>query len=186
MSDNFDISDFTKRMDGAITSFQKDLGGLRTGKASPHLVDSILIDAYGNKSPLNQVANVSAPETKLIMIQVWDKSLVGAVEKSIRDAGLGLNPVVDGQNVRIPMPDLNEDRRRELVKIAKDYGENAKVAVRHVRRDGMELLKTLEKDKKLSKDDAFKDSEQLQKLTDDHVGNIDSILSSKESEIMQV
>ena len=186
MSDKFNVNELTKRMMGAIDTFHKDLGGLRTGRASPSLVDSISVNAYGGKSPLNQIANVNTPEPKLITVQIWDKSLVAAAEKAIRDAGLGLNPVVDGQNLRIPLPDLNEERRKELVKIAKEYGENAKVAVRHVRRDGMEMLKNLEKNKEIGKDEAFKDSETLQKLTDEKVAEIDKVLDDKETEIMQV
>lgn len=186
MPDSFDISDIEKRMDGSIATLQKELGSLRTGRATPNLIDTLPVEAYGGQSPLNQVANVSAPEPKLLMVQVWDKSLVGEVEKSVRQSGLGLNPVVDGQNLRIPLPDLNEDRRRELVKVSKEYGENAKVAVRHVRRDGMEVLKSLEKSKEIGKDDAYRDGEQLQKLTDDKVASIDKILSDKESEIMQI
>ena len=141
MEDGIDLKDLKRRMEGAITAFSKDLGGLRTGRASASLLEPVMVDAYGQKMPINQVSNVGAPEPKLITVQVWDKSLVGPVDKAIREAGLGLNPVVDGQNLRIPLPDLNEERRRELVKIAKGYAEDAKVAIRHVRRDAMESLK---------------------------------------------
>ena len=186
MADSYDISEIRERMDSSLGALQKDLGGLRTGRATPSLVDTLMVDAYGSQSPMNQVANIGAPESKLLMIQVWDKSLISAVEKTIRDANLGLNPVVDGQNIRIPLPDLNEERRKELVKIAKDYGETAKVAVRHIRRDGMELLKSLEKSKDMGKDDAYKEGEGLQKLTDEKIASIDALLSSKEEEIMQI
>lgn len=186
MTNNFDIENLTSRMQSAVAAFRKELAGLRTGRASSGLVEGVMVESYGNKMPLNQLANINVPEPKLISIQVWDKSQIAAVEKAIRDSGLGLNPVVDGQNIRIPIPDLNEERRRELVKIAKDYGETAKIAVRHVRRDGMEILKVLEKEKTLGKDDAYNKGEQLQKLTDEQISQIDSILASKETEIMQI
>ncbi|MEL6967580.1 MAG: ribosome recycling factor [Pseudomonadota bacterium] len=186
MADGIDLKDIEKRMDGAITSLTKDLGGLRTGRASASILAPVMVDAYGQKMPINQVANVGAPEPKLITVQIWDKSMVGPVDKAIREAGLGLNPVVDGQNLRIPLPDLNEERRRELVKVAKDYAENAKVAIRHVRRDGMEALKKAEKDKEIGQDEARATSDKVQKLTDDKVNEVDGVLSQKESEIMQV
>ena len=183
---DIDLKDIEKRMDGAIASLQKDLGGLRTGRASAAILEPVTVDAYGQKMPINQVANVSAPEPKLINVQVWDKSMTGPVEKAIREAGLGLNPVVDGQNLRIPLPDLNEERRRELVKVAKGYAEDAKVAVRHVRRDAMEQLKKAEKAKEIGQDDARASGDKVQKLTDDHVAEADKVLANKEAEIMQV
>lgn len=186
MADGIDLKDIKSRMEGAITAFQKDLGGLRTGRASASLLDPVMVDAYGQKMPINQVANVGAPEPKLITVQIWDKSMVGPVDKAVREAGLGLNPVVDGQNLRIPLPDLNEERRRELVKIAKDYAENAKVAIRHVRRDGMENLKKAEKDKEIGQDEARATSDKVQKMTDEMVAEVDKVLGAKESEIMQV
>lgn len=186
MADGIDLKDIKSRMEGAITAFQKDLGGLRTGRASASLLDPVMVDAYGQKMPINQVANVGAPEPKLITVQIWDKSMVGPVDKAVREAGLGLNPVVDGQNLRIPLPDLNEERRRELVKIAKDYAENAKVAIRHVRRDGMENLKKAEKDKEIGQDEARATSDKVQKMTDEMVAEVDKVLGTKESEIMQV
>jgi len=186
MADGTDLNDIKKRMDGAISALTKDLGGLRTGRASASILDPVMVDAYGQKMPLNQVANVNAPEPKLITVQIWDKSMVGPVDKAVREAGLGLNPVVDGQNLRIPLPDLNEERRRELVKVAKDYAENAKVAIRHVRRDGMEVLKKAEKDKEIGQDEARATSDKVQKLTDEKVAEVDSVLSQKETEIMQV
>ena len=181
-----DLNDIKRRMEGAVAAFRGDLGGLRTGRASAALLDPVMEDAYGAKTPINQVANVNAPEPKLITVQIWDKSLVGPVDKAVREAGLGLNPVVDGQNLRIPLPDLNEERRRELVKVAKDYAENAKVAIRHVRRDGMEALKKAEKDKEISQDDARSDGDKIQKLTDEMVSEVETVLSQKEEEIMQV
>ncbi len=186
MSEGIDLNDIKKRMEGAIAAFQKDLGGLRTGRASAAILEPVMVDAYGQKMPINQVANVSAPEPKLITVNIWDKSMVGPVDKAIREAGLGLNPVVDGQNLRIPLPDLNEERRRELVKVAKEYAENAKVAVRHVRRDAMETLKKAEKDKEIGQDDARASSEKVEKITGDMVSEIDTVLAGKETEIMQV
>ena len=186
MADGIDLNDVKKRMEGAVTSFQKDLGGLRTGRASASLLEPVMVDAYGQKMPINQVANVSAPEPKLITVQIWDKSMVGPVEKAVREAGLGLNPVVDGQNLRIPMPDLNEERRRDLVKVAKTYAEDSKVAIRHVRRDAMETLKKAEKDKEIGQDDARASSDKVQKMTDELVAEVDKVLAVKEAEIMQV
>lgn len=186
MSDGIDLNDLKKRMDGAITSLTKDLGGLRTGRASAALLDPVMVDAYGQKMPLNQVANINAPEPKLITVQIWDKSMVGPVEKAVREAGLGLNPVVDGQNLRIPLPDLNEERRKELVKVAKGYAEDAKVSIRHVRRDAMETLKKAEKDKTIGQDDARGSSDKVQKMTDEMVTEVDKVLATKEAEIMQV
>lgn len=186
MAEGIDLNEIKRRMEGAITAFQKDLGGLRTGRASAALLEPVMVDAYGQKMPINQVANVSAPEPKLINVQIWDKSMVGPVDKAVREAGLGLNPVVDGQSLRIPLPDLNEERRRELVKVAKDYAENAKVAIRHVRRDAMDTLKKAEKDKEIGQDEARASSDKVEKLTGDMVSEVDSVLATKESEIMQV
>ena len=186
MADGIDLNDTKKRMEGAIASLSKDLAGLRTGRASAALLEPVMVEAYGSKTPINQVANVGAPEPKLITVQIWDKSLVGPVDKAIREAGLGLNPVVDGQNLRIPLPDLNEERRRELVKVAKDYAENAKVAIRHVRRDGMETLKKAEKDKEIGQDDARSTADKVQKMTDEMVAEVEKVLAQKETEIMQV
>ena len=186
MADGIDLGDVKKRMEGSVSSFHKDLGGLRTGRASAALLDPVMVDAYGQKMPINQVANVGAPEPKLITVQIWDKSMVGPVEKAVREAGLGLNPVVDGQNLRIPMPDLNEERRRELVKVARGYAEDAKVAIRHVRRDAMEHLKKAEKDKEIGQDEARNSSDKVQKMTDEMVVEVDKVLAQKEAEIMQV
>ena len=186
MADGIDLNDVKRRMQGSIASFGKDLAGLRTGRASASLLEPVMVDAYGQKMPINQVANVGAPEPKLITVQIWDKSMVGPVDKAIREAGLGLNPVVDGQNLRIPLPDLNEERRRELVKVAKGYAEDAKVAIRHVRRDAMETLKKAEKDKEIGQDEARSSSDKVQKMTDEMVSEVESVLSTKETEIMQV
>ncbi|MDD9909698.1 MAG: ribosome recycling factor [Ahrensia sp.] len=186
MAEGIDLNDIKKRMQGAITAFQKDLAGLRTGRASAAILEPVMVDAYGQKMPINQVSNVSAPEPKLITVNIWDKSMVGPVDKAIREAGLGLNPVIDGQNLRIPLPDLNEERRRELVRVAKGYAEDAKVAVRHVRRDAMETLKKAEKDKEIGQDDARASSDKVEKLTGEMVSEIDSVLDVKETEIMQV
>ena len=186
MADGIDLASLKKRMEGSLASFGKDLGGLRTGRASASLLDPVMVDAYGQKMPINQVANVGAPEPKLITVQIWDKSMVGPVEKAVREAGLGLNPVVDGQNLRIPLPDLNEERRKELVKVAHGYAENAKVAIRHVRRDGMEELKKAEKDGSIGQDDARVQSDKVQKHTDEMTSEVDAMLTQKESEIMQV
>ena len=186
MSDAIDLNDLQKRMDGAIASLKNDLSGLRTGRASISLLDPIMVEAYGQKMPLNQVGTVTVPEARMVAVQIWDKSMVGPVEKAVRDSGLGLNPVVDGQNLRISLPELNEERRKELVKIAHQYAEQAKVAIRHVRRDGMEDVKTLEKDGDLGKDEAHALSDKVQKITDDMVANVEGSIAQKETEIMQV
>ena len=181
-----DYNDLRRRMDGAIAALKKDLASLRTGRASSNLLDAINVQAYGSAMPINQVATVSVPEPRMISVSVWDKSMVGAVDRAIREANLGFNPIMDGNNLRIPLPELNEQRRKELVKISHGYAENARVAARHVRRDGMDYLKKAEKDGDISEDDQRKDSEQVQKLTDETINMIDSLLSDKESEIMQV
>lgn len=186
MSTDFDLADIKRRMQGAIQSFKHDLGGLRTGRASASLLDPIQVDAYGSLMPLNQVATVTVPEPRLLSVQVWDRSMVGAVEKAIRESDLGLNPNTEGQTMRIRIPELNEQRRKEMVKVAHKYAEEARVAVRHVRRDGMDLLKKLEKDGSIGKDDIERHSEQVQKATDQSVSDIDAALAAKEKEIMQV
>ncbi|MER0238198.1 ribosome recycling factor [Fulvimarina sp. MAC8] len=183
---DFDFDDMKRRMDGAIQSFKGDLAGLRTGRASPNLLDPVMVDAYGTQMPINQVANISVPEARLVSVTVWDKQMVGKVERAIRESNLGLNPVTDGTTLRIPLPELNEQRRKELVKVAQQYAEQAKVAVRHVRRDGMDSLKKMEKDGDIGQDDNRQMSEQVQKMTDDAVSEIDKTLAAKEQEIMQV
>ncbi|HVP85809.1 MAG TPA: ribosome recycling factor [Rhizomicrobium sp.] len=186
MAAGFDKEDLNRRMNGAVGTLKSEFSGLRTGRASPALVEPVTVDAYGSQLPINQVGNISTPEPRLLTIQVWDKGLVKAVDKAIRDAGLGLNPQVDGQLLRIPVPELNEERRKELAKLAHKYAEAARVAVRNVRRDGMDLLKKLEKDHKISQDEHHKLGDELQKLTDAHVKDIDAALHGKEQEIMQV
>jgi ribosome recycling factor len=175
-----------RRMTGAVGTVKSELNGLRTGRASAALLDPVKVDAYGNVSPISQVGTISTPEPRMITVQVWDKSLVKAVDKAIRDAGLGLNPQSDGQLIRIPLPELNEERRKELVKLAHKYAEAGRIAVRNVRRDGMEALKKAEKDHTISQDEQHKQGEELQKLTDGHIKDIDQALHGKEQEIMQV
>jgi ribosome recycling factor len=186
MSEGIDFKDIQRRMDGAIGSFKSDLASLRTGRASSNLLDVVNVEAYGSKMPLNQVANVTVPEPRMLGVSVWDKQMVGAVDRAIREANLGLNPIVDGQNLRIPLPELNEERRKELVKVAHTYAENARVAVRHVRRDGMDELKKAEKDGDISQDDHRRDSDRVQKMTDEMIAEVDRLLVEKEKEIMQV
>jgi ribosome recycling factor len=173
-------------MDSALETLRKEFGGLRTGRASANLLDPVVVDAYGQTMPLNQVGTVSVPEPRMLTVQVWDKGLVKAVEKAIRDAGLGLNPMADGALVRVPIPDINEERRKELVKVASKYAEQARVSVRNVRRDGMEMLKKMEKDHQLSQDEHHKWSAEIQTLTDNHVKKIDETFHTKEKEILQV
>lgn len=182
-SNGVDLKALRKRMDGAIAALKSEFGGLRTGRASANLVEPIDVDAYGSKMPMNQVGTIGVPEPRMITVQVWDKGLVGAVEKAIRESGLGINPVVDGQNVRIPIPPLTEERRTELAKIAAKYAEQAKVAIRNVRREGMEAIKKTEG---VGEDDQKKLSDEVQKLTDEMVKKVDEALATKESEIMQV
>ena len=178
--------EMNRRMTGAVGTVKSELSGLRTGRASAALLDPVKVDAYGNVSPINQVGTISTPEPRMITVQVWDKGLVKAVDKAIRDAGLGLNPQADGQLIRIPLPELNEERRKELVKLAHKYAEAGRIAVRNVRRDGMEALKKAEKDHSISQDDHHKQADDLQKLTDGHIKDIDQALHGKEQEIMQV
>ena len=186
MSDALDLNDLKRRMDGAVQALKHDLGGLRTGRASASLLEPITVEAYGSQMPLNQVANITVPESRMLSVSVWDKSMVGKVERAIRESGLGLNPITDGNNLRIPLPELNEQRRKELVKIAHQYAESARVAARHVRRDGMDTLKKSEKDSSISQDDMRVGTERVQKMTDDTINLIDSMLADKEAEIMQV
>ena len=181
-----DMNDLKRRMDGAITSLKGEFASLRTGRASASLLDSIVIDAYGQSMPINQVGTVTVPEPRMVAVQIWDKGMVAAVDKAIRESDLGLNPIVDGTNLRIPLPDLNEERRKELVKVAHQYAESAKVAVRHVRKDGMDELKKQEKDGDIGEDDLRTGSDSVQKVTDETVKLIDSSLAQKEIEIMQV
>ncbi|MCE9651414.1 MAG: ribosome recycling factor [Parvibaculum sp.] len=181
-----DIDDAERRMRGALASLKQEFGGLRTGRASASLLDPIMVDAYGQTMPINQVGTVNAPEPRLITVQVWDKGMVAAVDKAIRSSGLGLNPNVDGTLIRLPIPELNQERRTELSKIAAKYSEQARIAVRNVRRDAMDELKHLEKDGHMSQDDHKMWTEKVQKLTDKIIGEIDAALAHKEGEIMQV
>jgi ribosome recycling factor len=183
---SYDKNELNRRMDGAVATVKTELNGLRTGRASAALLDPVKVEAYGNVSPINQVGTVGTPEPRLITVQVWDKGLVKAVDKAIRDAGLGLNPQTDGQLIRVPLPELNEERRKELVKLAHKYAEAGRVAVRNVRRDGMDALKKAEKDGKIGQDEHHKLGDELQKLTDGHIRDVDQALQSKEQEIMQV
>src|SRR5579871_36124 len=181
-----DINELKRRMQGAIGVLKTELGGLRTGRASPHLLDPIQVDAYGSHMPLNQVATVAVPEPRLISVQVWDRSLVHPVEKAISAANLGLTPSTEGQVLKLRIPELNEERRKELVKVAHKYAEGARVAVRHVRRDGLELLKKMEKDHKISEDDHTRQSGDVQKATDSTIAEVEKMLAGKEKEIMTV
>ncbi|MFN3656394.1 MAG: ribosome recycling factor [Pseudolabrys sp.] len=183
---NYDINDIKRRMQGAAAVLKTELGGLRTGRASAHLLDPITVEAYGQQMPLNQCASVTVPEPRLIAVNVWDRSLVKAVEKAIVDSNLGLSPATEGQTIRLRIPELNEERRKELVKIAHKYAETARVAVRHVRRDAMDLIKKLEKDHKISKDDHDRHSAEIQKATDAGIADVDHLLAAKEKEILTV
>jgi ribosome recycling factor len=163
-----------------------DLAGLRTGRASASLLDPIMVDAYGSMMPLNQVATVTVPEPRMLSVQVWDRSMAAAVDKAIRESSLGLNPMAEGQIIRVPLPELNEERRRELTKVAHQYAEQARVAVRHVRRDGIELLRKLDKDGEIGQDDARAETDRVQKATDEAIAEIDQLVAAKEQEIMHV
>lgn len=180
------LADFSRRMDVAIEVLHREFGGLRTGRASVNLLDPIKVDVYGSLMPLNQVSTISTPEARLLTVQVWDKGLAKQVEKAIRDSALGLNPALDGQLIRIPLPSLTEERRQELSKIASKYAEDARISVRNIRRDGMDLLKKLEKDGEISEDEHRRLSTEMQNLTDKHVKKIDELLSHKQKDIMQV
>jgi ribosome recycling factor len=186
VSSQFDLADLQRRMQGAIQSLKHELNGLRTGRASASLVEPVHVEAYGQTMPLNQVATISIPEPRTISVQVWDKSMVGAVDKAIRNANLGLSPNIEGQVLRIRIPELNEQRRKELVKVAHKYAEDARVGVRHIRRDGLDILKKLLKDKAISEDDEKRHESEVQKVTDQAISEVDHVLAAKEKEIMQV
>ena len=186
MAEEPDIDDSQRRMDGALEVLRREYGGLRTGRASISLLDTVIVEAYESEMPLNQMASVSVPEARMLSVQVWDKSMVKAVEKAVMNAGLGLNPVVDGQTVRVPIPELNEERREELSRVAAKYAEQARIAVRNVRRDGMDTLKNMEKDGELSQDDQHIWGDEIQSITDDHIAKIDDTLTAKQQDIMQV
>ena len=184
MTTSISTSDLNRRMHGALEALRHDLGGLRTGRASIALVDPIHVEVYGSNMPLNQVATVSTPEPRMLSVQVWDRSNVQPVEKAIRNAGLGINPIVDGQVIRLPIPELTEERRKELAKLVGQYAEKAKVAVRNVRRDGMDHLKADEKKHEISEDERKRLEHEVQKLTDDTIKEIDIIAETKEKEIL--
>lgn len=179
----YDKADLERRMKGAVESLRSDLGGLRTGRANTALLDPIMVEAYGNMTPLNQVATVSAPEPRMLSVQVWDKSNVTPVEKAIRSAGLGLNPINDGNNIRLPIPDLTEERRKELAKLAHSYAEKARIAIRNVRRDGMDNLKA-DETKEISEDERKRGEAEVQKLTDEIIKEADAVAAQKEQEIL--
>ena len=182
----FDENDLRRRMVGAVNSLKEDFIGLRTGRASTALLDTVMVDAYGSKMPINQVASLSTPEARLILIQVWDQSMVDSVEKSIRETELGLNPQTEGSSIRIPVPELSEDRRIELVKVAGKYAEQAKISIRNVRRDIVEATRKLQKDKEISEDEKRDAENRIQNITDEHVKEIDSMLYQKEIDIKKV
>ena len=177
---------FSKRMQAAIDALIKELSGLRAGRASINLLDPIKVDAYGNFVPISQVGTVTAPEPRLLVVQVWDKGLVKAVEKSIRESSLGVSPAAEGQLVRVVLPDLNEERRQELAKLSSKYAEEAKINVRNVRREGNDMIKKLEKDKEISEDESHRLIDEMQKITDDHIKKIDVLAATKQKDIMQV
>ena len=180
------LKDLRRRMDGAVEVLRKEFGGLRTGRASASLLEPIIVSAYGNTMPLNQVASINVPEPRLIVVQVWDRGVVKAVDKAIRESGLDLNPQTEGQVIRVPIPDLNEERRRNLTRVAAKYAEDAKVSIRNVRRDGIEALRRLEKEAEISEDELRKLQREVQHLTDDYVRRIDEALAQKDQEILQV
>ncbi|MDL2352316.1 MAG: ribosome recycling factor [Pseudomonadota bacterium] len=180
----YDKADLERRMKGAVEALRHDLGGLRTGRANTTLLEPVTVTVYGSQMPLNQVATISAPEPRMLTVQVWDKTNIGPVEKAIRSAGLGLNPINDGNTLRLPIPDLTEDRRKELAKLAHTYAEKARVAIRNVRRDGIDNLKTDESKKEISEDDRKRGETEVQKLTDEQIKAVDDVAASKEQEIM--
>lgn len=180
------LEEFKRRMQAAIDALSKDLSGLRAGRASINLLDPIKVDAYGSIMPLSQVGTITAPEPRLLVVQVWDKGMVKAVEKAIRESSLGVNPSADGQLIRVALPDLNQERRQELAKLASKYAEEAKISVRNVRREGNDLIKKLEKDKEISEDDAHRLTDNMQEFTDNHIKKIDELASAKQKDIMHV
>jgi len=186
MADDALLKDIKRRMDGALEALRKEFGGLRTGRASASLLEPITVEAYGSSVPLNQIANINVPEPRMITVNVWDRGMVKAVDKAIREAGLGLNPQSEGQTIRVPIPDLNEERRRELTRVAAKYAETARISVRNVRRDGIETLRKQEKDGDISQDEQKKLEREIQSLTDEHIKRVDETLAQKDKEILQV
>ncbi|MCB1527585.1 MAG: ribosome recycling factor [Hyphomicrobiaceae bacterium] len=185
-SDSFDLNDLEERMQASLDALKREFSGLRTGRASAHLLDPIQVTVYGSKMPLNQVATVSVPEPRMITVQVWDRSNISAVEKAIRESNLGLNPVIDGQMMRLPIPALTAERRQDLIKVAHKYAEQGRISVRNVRRDGMDLLKKLEKEGGMSQDEQKTNAAKVQDLTDTYVKEVDQVLQNKEAEIQKV
>jgi len=183
---SYDLNEVKRRMQGAIQVLKQELGGLRTGRASAGILEPVQVEAYGTHMPLNQLATISVPEPRLLNVQVWDRSMVHAVEKAISAANLGLTPSTEGQVLRLRIPELNEERRREIVKVAHKYAEGARVAVRHVRRDGLDLLKKLEKDHKISEDEHNRQADEVQKATDSTIAEVEKLLAGKEKEIMSL
>jgi ribosome recycling factor len=186
MAEDALIKDLRRRMEGALDVLRKELSGLRTGRASANLLEPVTVDAYGSSMPLNQVATVGVPEPRMIVVQVWDRALTKSVDKAIREAGLGLNPQSEGQTIRVPIPDLTEDRRRELTRVAAKYAEHARVSIRNVRRDGLDPLKKREKDGEITQDEHRKLQHDIQALTDDYIKKIEDLLTQKDKEILQV
>lgn len=182
----FDIKEIRRRMDAALESLKKEFGGLRTGRASAGLLEPVTVEAYGARMPLNQVANVSVPEPRLLLVQVWDQGMTKAVEKAIRESGLGLNPAAEGTSIRVPVPELTAERRNEMIKVAGKYAEQTRIAIRNIRRDGMDVLKKQEKDGKISEDEQTKLSKELQTETDKHIKLVDDALAAKEKDISHV
>ncbi len=182
----FDLKDLQRRMHGAVEALKGEFAGLRTSRASSALLEPVMVDAYGSKMPMAQVGTISVPEPRMLSVQIWDQSVVSAAEKAIRESNLGLNPMVEGQVIRVPIPELSEDRRRDLTKVAHQYAEQARVAVRNVRRHGMETLKTLENDFHMGKDEHRDKADEVQQITDDTIKEIDELLEHKDAEIMQV
>ncbi|MES2607303.1 MAG: ribosome recycling factor [Pseudomonadota bacterium] len=180
------LTEYDRKMESGIEALNRELSGIRAGRASPNLLDPVKVDAYGSMMPLNQVGTVSVPEARLLIVQVWDKGLVKSVEKAIRDANLGVDPAADGQNVRVPIPAMNEQRRQELAKLAGKYAEDARISIRNIRRDAMDTLKKLEKDKEISEDELHRISADVQTMTDDHIKKIDEHLAAKQKDITQV
>lgn len=182
----FDLNETKRKMEAGVEALKKEFSGLRSGRASTAMLEPVMVDSYGSMMPLNQVANISTPEPRLLTVTVWDRSMISAVEKALRDSGLGLNPQTEGATIRLPIPPMTEERRKEMVKVAAKYAEGARVAIRNIRRDAMETVKKLEKDKAISEDDKGRHEKDIQKATDDTIAKIDLTLSHKEKEIMEV
>ena len=183
---SIEFKNFEQKMDKSIEALRREFMGLRSGRASPTLLEPIAVEAYGGKVPINQVGNISVPESRLVTVQVWDETLIQPVEKAIRNSDLGLNPMIEGNIIRVPIPELSEERRLEMVKIASKYAEDSKITIRNIRRDAMDLIKDEEKQKRISKDDSFQFSEDIQKITDKYIEKIDTLFKDKEKDIIKV